>query len=97
MPAISGWIGRCRGGFGRAWFDVDLDDYTRTYHEFPEAITDGMWVWERATPRWPGAALPLRVVNNQVVLLYPTRRRVQCSDVVDVALALEWPLESRRR
>jgi len=64
---------------------------------FPPAITDGVHVWEAALPKWPGAALPLRVVNDLVVLLYPSRRRVHCCDVVDVAAALEWPLEIRRR
>ncbi|MGH9238764.1 MAG: hypothetical protein ACRD3G_12065 [Vicinamibacterales bacterium] len=98
MPAISGWVARCRGGFGCNWFDCDVDDYMRANGgTFPDAITDGYFVWERQAPKWPGAAPPLRVVKNYAVMLYPTRRRVQCSDVVDVAIALDWPLESRRR
>jgi hypothetical protein len=97
MPAIEAWVARCRGGGHGSWFDVDIDAYMRTFGDWPEAITDGVFVWERAAPKWPGAALPLRVVNNLVVLLYPSRRRAHCCDVVDVAEALEWPLETRRR
>jgi hypothetical protein len=92
MPAITLWVARCRGG-GHGWFDVDIRDYMTEFHDWPESITDGSFVWERAKPKWPGAALPLRVVKDRVVLLYPSRRPVNCCDVVDVAEALGWPLE----
>jgi hypothetical protein len=93
MPAVQGWVGRCRGG-RRGWFDVDCKAYVGKFATWPEAITDGVHVWERTLD--PTVAPPLRVVKGLVVLLYPFRRRVICSDVVDVAAALEWPLEQTR-